>query len=74
MKKETVKKGKMHQFLVCASKSQDFAQSQENYASSHGRETVTFRNSGPVLVITTKTYIKYDNKLLRNAAKTSKNN
>ena len=35
----------MHQFLVCAYKSQDFAQSQKNCARSHDRETVTFRNS-----------------------------
>ena len=74
MKKETFKKLKMHQFLVCASKSQDFAQSQENFAPSYGRETVTFRNSGPVLVVTTKNNIKYDKKLLKKAAKTTKNN
>ena len=35
----------MHQFLVCAYKSQDFVQSQENFARSHDRATVTFRNS-----------------------------
>ena len=35
----------MHTFLVCASKYQDFAQSQENFAQSNERETVTFRNS-----------------------------
>ena len=37
----------MYNFLVCAYKSQDFAQSQENFAQSHDRETMTFRNSGP---------------------------
>ena len=35
----------MHKFLVCACKSQDFAQSQKIFARSHDRETVTFRNS-----------------------------
>ena len=45
MKKKTVKEVKMHKFLVCAYKSQDFAQSLENYARSHDRDTVTFRNS-----------------------------
>ena len=45
MKKKTVKKGKMHILLVCACKSQDFGQSQKNFAQSHDRETVTFRNS-----------------------------
>ena len=35
----------MHTFVVCACKSQDFAQSQKNFARSHDRETVTFRNS-----------------------------
>ena len=37
---------KMHKFLVCAYNSQDFKQTQENYAQLHNRETVTFRNSG----------------------------
>ena len=37
---------KMHKFLVCAYKSQDFAQSQKFFARSHDRETVNFRNSG----------------------------
>ena len=36
----------MHNFLVCAYKSQDFAQNLKNFARSHDRETVTFRNSG----------------------------
>ena len=35
----------MHKFWVCAYKSQDFAQGQENFARSHDRATVTFRNS-----------------------------
>ena len=35
----------MHIFLVSAYNSQDFAQSQENFARSHDGETVTFRNS-----------------------------
>ena len=39
MKKKTVTEVKMHIFLVCACKSQDFAQ-------SHDRETVTFLTSG----------------------------
>ena len=45
MKTKTVKEFKMHKFLVCAYKSQDFAQSQKICAGSHDRETVTFRNS-----------------------------
>ena len=40
----------MHKFLVCACKSHGFAQSQEIFARSHDRETVTFRNSGQLLV------------------------
>ena len=35
----------MHKFLVCAYKSQGFAQSQENLARLHDRQTVTFRKS-----------------------------
>ena len=46
MKNKTVKEVKLHKFLVCACKSQDFAQSQRIFARSHDRETVTFRNSG----------------------------
>ena len=42
---KTVKVVKMHHWLVCAYKSEDFAQSQENFARSDDRETVTFRNS-----------------------------
>ena len=34
----------MHKFLVCAYKSQDFAQSQRILARLHDRETMTFRN------------------------------
>ena len=34
----------MHKLLVCAY-SQDFTQTQENFARSHDCETVTFRNS-----------------------------
>ena len=45
MRKKTVKVVKMHQFLLRAYNSQDFAQSQENFARSHDREIVTFRNS-----------------------------
>ena len=45
MKKKTVKVVKMPKIFVCASKSQDMAQSQKNFARSHDRETVTFRNS-----------------------------
>ena len=46
MKKKTVKEIKMHKLLVCACKSQDFAQSQKKFVRSHDRETVTFRNFG----------------------------
>ena len=46
MKEKKVKEVKMHKFLVCAYKYQDLAQSQENFARSYDRETVTFRNSG----------------------------
>ena len=35
----------MHKFSVCAYNSQDFAQTPENFARSHDRVTVTFRNS-----------------------------
>ena len=45
MNTKTVKEVKMHKFLVCACKYQDFAQSQKFFARSHDRETVTFRNS-----------------------------
>ena len=43
-RRKTVKVVKMHKFLVCAYKSQDMAQSHENFARLHDRETVTFRN------------------------------
>ena len=33
----------MHKFVVCAYKSQDFAQSQKFFTLSHNREIVTFR-------------------------------
>ena len=42
---KTVKKVKMHKFLVCACKSQDYAQSQKFFARSHDRTTARFRNS-----------------------------
>ena len=45
MKKKTVKEVKMHNFVVCACKSQDFAQNQKIFAWSHDRVTKTFRNS-----------------------------
>ena len=45
MKKKTVKEIKMHNFLVCACKSQDFAQSQKKIARLHDRETMTYKNS-----------------------------
>ena len=45
MKKKTAKEVKMHKFLACACKSQDFAQIQKNFARSHDCMTVTFRNS-----------------------------
>ena len=35
----------MHKFLLSAYKTQDCAQSQENFALLHDRATVTFRNS-----------------------------
>ena len=40
-----VKEVKIHKFVVCVYKSQDFAQSQKIFARSHDRETVIFRNS-----------------------------
>ena len=49
---KTLNDVKMHKFLVCKYKSQDFGQIQENFARSHDRETVTFRNSGYTLVST----------------------
>ena len=35
----------MHKFLVRAYNSEDFTQTQENFARSHDCENVTFRNS-----------------------------
>ena len=40
-----MKKKKMHKFLVCACKSQDFAQNQKKIALSHNRTTGTFKSS-----------------------------
>ena len=48
---KTVKEVKTHKFVVCACKSQDFAQSQKNSAQSHDHETVTFRNSGQLMTL-----------------------
>ena len=45
LRKKQKKDVKMHKFLVCSYNSQDFAKTQENFAWSHDRETVTFRNS-----------------------------
>ena len=42
---QKVEEVKMHKFLVHANKYKDLAQSQENFARSHDRETVTFRIS-----------------------------
>ena len=42
---KAVKEVKMHKFLLSEYKTHDFAQSQENFARSHDRVTVTFRNS-----------------------------
>ena len=36
----------MLNFLVCAYKYQDFAQSHKSFLQSHNRDTVIFRNSG----------------------------
>ena len=43
---KTAKEVKMHEFLVCLCKSEDFAESQKKFARLHDLETVTFRNSG----------------------------
>ena len=45
-KRNGKKKVKSQFFLVFACKSQDFAQSHENFARSDDCETVTFRSSG----------------------------
>ena len=39
----------MHKLLVCAYKSQEVAPSQNFFARSHDRETMTFRNSAVAL-------------------------
>ena len=44
-KQQQQQKVKMHNFLVCAYNSQDFAQTEENFVQLHDHETVTFRNS-----------------------------
>ena len=41
----------MHNYLVCAYKSQEFAQSQNFFALLHNHETVTFRNSANRLTL-----------------------
>ena len=38
-------------FIVWVYTSQDFAQTQQNFARSHDRVTVTFRNSGVVSIL-----------------------
>ena len=74
MKKKTVKEVKRHKFLVCACKSQNFGQSQTNFAWSHDRETVTFRNSagytGYFRKITTTGYTGYFRKITTTGLKT----
>ena len=45
MKQKNAKEVKMHKFLACACKSQDFAQGQKNFARSHDHTTARFRNS-----------------------------
>ena len=44
-KKKLQKEVEMQKKIVCKYNSQDFAQTQGNFAWSHDRETVTFRNS-----------------------------
>ena len=44
-KKKLQKEVEMQKKIVCKYNSQDFAQTQRNFARSHDRETVTFRNS-----------------------------
>ena len=57
MKKKLKKEVKIHKFLVCAYNSQDFAQTQENFARSQDRATVTFRNSGPLVLRQVNTFL-----------------
>ena len=42
--KKTVKEVQMQKFSVSSCKSQDFVQSQKNFARSHDHENMTFRN------------------------------
>ena len=48
---KTVKVVKMHIFLDCVYKSQDFAQCQNIFMQAHNCENVTFRNSAQTLKI-----------------------
>ena len=48
----------MHNFLVCAYKSQDFAQNLKKIARSHDCVTVTFRNSVPSILFLSKSGLK----------------
>ena len=59
MKKKTVKEVIIHIFLVYSYKSQDFAQSNRNFARSHDRMTVTFRNSVQHLLISLARGLRY---------------
>ena len=51
----------MHNFLACACKFLDFAQSHKKFARSHDRTTVTFRNSDTAL---TNAIVPVDDSLL----------
>ena len=62
---KTVKEVEMHNFSVCAYKSQDFAQSHKNLARSHDHATVTFRVYCHCDYFHQQIYCKvYQNKLL----------
>ena len=50
MTNKTAKVVKMHNFLACVCKSQDFALSQKFFVGLHDCVTATFRNSGSGLV------------------------
>ena len=50
-KKKKLKEVKMHKLLVCACKSQNFAQSQKKFAQLHNRETVAFINSESLILL-----------------------
>ena len=52
----------MHTFLGCTYNSQDFAETQENFAQSHDLETVTFRNSEAKALCTINIYMPPINK------------